>query len=171
MTAEEHKQKAPKSVKCSILTVSSSRTKETDVSGDIIEQLLSSSCHKVESRQLVEDNTKAIRNAVDDFCEKEGDVLIITGGTGISEKDLTLGAVKPLLSAELEGFGELFRWMSFKEIGPSVILSRAFAGTIKVNNKNKLIFAIPGSPNACRLACEKIIIPELGHMVWEANRK
>ena len=116
---------------------------------------------------LVKDDISEIRAALEDFLKNKNiQAIILNGGTGIGKKDVTIEAIKPFLEKELTGFGELFRYLSYKEIGSPAILSRAMACV----GKGKLIFCLPGSTNACKLAMEKLILPELGHMVYEFER-
>jgi molybdenum cofactor biosynthesis protein B len=116
---------------------------------------------------LVKDDISEIRKALEDIMENRNiQAIILNGGTGISKKDVSIEAVKPFLKKELVGFGELFRYLSYKEIGSPAILSRAIAGVAK----GKIIICLPGSTNACKLAMENLILPELGHMVYEVGR-
>ncbi|HIH97418.1 MAG TPA: molybdenum cofactor biosynthesis protein MoaB [Thermoplasmata archaeon] len=170
MSWKEHKAKAPKSVKFAVLTISSTRDFERDKSGKLIEESLEKAGHQLIKRIIVKDKLEDIKNGVKSLLLIDAEVIITTGGTGISTKDLTLEAIKPLLSKEIQGFGELFRHLSYEEIGSPAILSRALGGVTNLEGKRKILIALPGSPNACKLACEKLIIPELSHLVWEANR-
>jgi molybdenum cofactor biosynthesis protein B len=170
MSWEEHKRKAPKFVKCAILTISSTRSLATDESGKLLEELLLKAGHRVTKRAVVKDEPKEIKREVKFLLSTDAQVIITSGGTGISIRDLTLEAIKPLISKEIEGFGELFRYLSYKEIGSAAVLSRAIAGVINCSQTKKILIVIPGSPHACKLACEKLIIPEIAHLVWEANR-
>jgi molybdenum cofactor biosynthesis protein B len=142
-----------------VLTASDSRSAATDTSGDLIAELLAQAGHQVSYRALLPDDVEALRAAVKDHLVTL-DGIIITGGTGIGRRDVTIEAVRPLLDKELDGFGELFRLLSFQEIGSAAIMSRALAGVAG----RHLIVALPGSPAACRLAMERLLIPELGHI-------
>lgn len=167
MGIEEHKMHGHDPVTCAVITVSSSRTKETDGSGKTIIGLLESKGHTVIYYDVVKDDISLIRQALEHIVKKEGtQAVILNGGTGISRKDVTIEAVIPYLEKELSGFGEVFRHLSYQEIGSATILSRAKAGVLK----GKIVICLPGSTNACKLAMEKLILPELGHMVYEVGR-
>jgi molybdenum cofactor biosynthesis protein B len=142
-----------------VLTSSDSRSAATDTSGDLIAELLAKAGHRVGYRAVVPDDLEALRAAVKEHLA-ELDGVIITGGTGIGPRDVTIEALRPLLDKELDGFGELFRMLSFQEIGSAAMMSRAIAG---ISNR-RLVVALPGSPAACRLAMERLLIPELGHI-------
>ncbi len=160
-----HHQDAPQTVRCFVLTISDTRTKENDKSGDIIVGLLATAGHVIVGRSLVKDDPAAVRHALQ--AQREGaDVAITTGGTGITSRDSTYEAITGLFDKRLDGFGELFRMLSFDEIGPSAMLTRACAGTIG----RMAVFALPGSEHAVRLGMTKLIVPEIGHIVRELNR-
>jgi molybdenum cofactor biosynthesis protein B len=167
MSHVEHKTHAPASVACYVLTVSDSRTPDTDTGGRAIRELLESAGHAVTGHAIVRDEPAQVRTTV---CEQLRDartqVIITTGGTGITSRDDTFEAIDGLLEKRLDGFGELFRMLSFQEIGPSAMMSRATAGTAS----RKAIFVLPGSPHAVRLAMTRLILPELGHVVQQLNR-
>jgi molybdenum cofactor biosynthesis protein B len=164
---EEHKKHAHGKVICAVITVSTSRTKENDESGKIISDLLKGDGHSVVHYNLVKDDITKIRGEIEIILKKQDrQAMILNGGTGISKGDVTIEAVKPFLEKELKGFGEMFRYLSYMEIGSPTILSRAMAGV----GKGIIIFCLPGSTNACRLAMEKLILPELGHMVYEMEK-
>jgi molybdenum cofactor biosynthesis protein B len=164
---EEHKKHAPSTLNCAVITVSSSRTKENDESGKAIINIFEKEGHNVIQYDLVKDDISGIRGALDNTMAEESiKAIILNGGTGISKQDVTIEAVKPYLEKELKGFGELFRLLSYKEIGSPAMLSRSLAGV----GKGRIIICLPGSTNACKLAMEKLIIPELGHLVFEAGR-
>jgi molybdopterin adenylyltransferase len=142
-----------------VLTSSDSRSAATDTSGDLIAELLAKAGHQVGYRAVLPDDLEALRAAVKkQLVALDG--IIITGGTGIGTRDVTIEAVCPLLDKVLDGFGELFRMLSFQEIGSAAMMSRAIAGI----SDRRLIVALPGSPAACRLAMERLLIPELGHI-------
>lgn len=167
MGVEEHKKHAHGKVNCAVITVSSSRTKENDESGKMIKHLLKAEGHEGIHYSLVKDDISEIRKALENIMEDQNiQAIILNGGTGISKKDVTIEAVKPFLEKKLVGFGELFRYLSYREIGSATILSRAIAGVAK----GKIIICLPGSTNACKLAMENLILPELGHMVYEVRR-
>lgn len=145
-------------MRVAILVISDTRTLETDSSGVYLTQAASENSHTVVERSIVKDNQEDIRNQVSRWLADECiDVIVCTGGTGFSSRDNTPEAIKPLLEQSITGFGELFRWLSYEEIGSSTIQSRACAGIAK----NTLIFALPGSTNACKLAWEKILKQQL----------
>lgn len=167
MGIEEHKKHAPSTLNCAVITVSSSRTKENDDSGKAIMEIFETQGHNVIQYNLVKDKISSIREVLENImAEQSIEAIILNGGTGISKQDVTIEAVKPYLEKELKGFGELFRLLSYKEIGSPAMLSRALAGV----GKGRIIICLPGSTNACKLAMEKLIIPELGHLVFEAGR-
>ena len=142
-----------------MLTASDSRNAESDESGHLIRDLLTAAGHRVEYYEVLPDDPSRIRQALLDNL-RNLDAIIVNGGTGIAPRDSTIEVSRMLLDKELEGFGELFRYLSYQQIGPAAILSRALAGVAA----GKIVAALPGSPDACRLAMEKLLIPELGHM-------
>lgn len=166
MAAHEHRQSSPRAVTFGITTVSDSRTAETDTSGDAICRLVTEKGHKVAGRRIVRDDADEILAALKEFLEGEAEAVVFTGGTGISSRDVTYETLSPLIDKFLDGFGELFRFLSFNDIGSAAIMSRAFAGT----SGGKLVFCLPGSPDAVKLAMEKLILPEIGHLVREVRR-
>jgi molybdenum cofactor biosynthesis protein B len=167
MSHLDHKATSPASVRCYVLTISDTRTPATDTSGRAIAELLESAGHEVSGRGIVKDDPDAIRSAIAGQLDAAAaQVIITTGGTGITSRDSTYEVVGNLLDKRLEGFGELFRMLSYHEIGPSAMLSRACAGTVQ----GRIIVSLPGSENAVRLAMIKLIIPELGHLVRELSR-
>jgi molybdenum cofactor biosynthesis protein B len=150
-----------------VVTVSDTRTPATDSGGDLLVELLTGAGHTVVSREIVRDDVGAIRAAAERALALESCACaLFTGGTGTSPRDVTPEALRPLLERELPGFGELFRMLSFQEIGPAALLSRAFAGA----RAGKIVFGLPGSPAAIRLALERLALPELGHLVGEATK-
>ncbi len=165
--APAHRAEAPASVRCFILTVSDTRTATTDKSGDAIAELLVAAGHTVAGRKIVKDDGRAIRDAVS-YAAKSGsnDAVITTGGTGISLRDVTPDTLTPLFERTLDGFGELFRMLSYEQIGSASLMSRATAGALG----RTVIFALPGSENAVRLAMEKLVLPEVGHIVRELRK-
>jgi len=163
----QHRSYAPKSVACMVVTVSDSRTLDTDTSGKSIQELLESRGHSVAERCIVPDEPDRVRGAVlRAIARSDVDVAIVTGGTGVSPRDSTPDTVEPLLDRCLDGFGELFRALSFEEIGAAALLSRALAGTAE----RTAVFVTPGSSGAVRLAMERLILPELGHLVGQLRR-
>jgi len=142
----------------SILVISDSRTLETDKSGSLIESMLKVAGHEVAERRVVVDEKEAIAEATREASARERvRVVILTGGTGVTRRDVTPEAIEPLLDKVLPGFGEMFRWLSWEEIGASTLQSRALAGVMEGN----LIFCLPGSTGACRLGMEKLILPQI----------
>ncbi len=164
---EEHRRAAPTSVRCAVLTVSDTRTLATDTGGQLLVDLLECSGHRVLDRQIVRDDLSAIREWVTRWRDRSDiEAIFITGGTGLSRRDQTIEAIRPMFEKELPGFGELFRLLSFQKIGPAAILSRATAGLVG----RIMVFALPGSPGAIQLAMEKLVLPELGHVIRESQR-
>jgi molybdenum cofactor biosynthesis protein B len=163
----EHKAQAPESVCCYVVTVSDTRTEATDASGRTIIDLLTAAGHKVTGRSIVKDDPALVRATIErQLANQDVQVIITTGGTGISSRDSTFEAVQALLQKRLDGFGELFRKLSFDEIGASAMLSRTTAGLAA----GKIIVALPGSEAAVRLALDRLLLPELGHLVQQANK-
>lgn len=168
MGLKEHKKHDRDTVNCAVITVSTTRTKENDGSGKTIITLLETHGHIVLQYSIVKDDISKIRMEMEDIMKNQGiQAVILNGGTGISEMDVTIEAIEPFLEKELRGFGELFRHLSFKEIGSPAMLSRAIAGV----GKGRVVFCLPGSTKACKLAMQNLILPELGHMVYEAEKK
>ena len=163
----EHKAHGPASVACFVLTVSDTRTPETDTSGRAIRELLAAAGHSISGHAIVRDEPSSVRDHVFAQCATAAtQVIITTGGTGITSRDGTYEAVSGLLDKRLDGFGELFRMLSFQEIGSAAMMSRATAGTVK----SKVVFVLPGSENAVRLAMTRLIIPELAHVVQQVRK-
>jgi len=163
----EHKATAPATVGCYVVTVSDTRTEETDTGGRAIIELLTAAGHRVIGRSLVRDDPEQLRDAIGrQLANPDVQVVVTTGGTGITSRDCTFEAVSSMLWKRLEGFGELFRMLSYEQIGSGAIMSRAVAGTVA----GRIIVSLPGSEGAVRLALEKLLIPELGHLVREATR-
>lgn len=168
MSAEEHRQQATGEgqVPIAIVTVSDTRTVETDTSGQTIRQLVEEAGHLVVDYRIVKDEPDQVAAALDDFAAGQARLIIFNGGTGISQRDRTYDVISRKLEKTLPGFGELFRMLSYQEVGAAAMLSRATAGVYR----NKVIFSTPGSTNAVRLAVEKLILPELQHLAWELIR-
>jgi molybdopterin adenylyltransferase len=163
----EHKAKAPVSVGCFVLTVSDTRTSETDLSGRAIREFLERAGHQVTGFAIVRDEPAVVTSAVKQWLtDPETRVIITTGGTGITSRDGTFEAVDTLFEKRLDGFGELFRMLSFDEIGSAAMMSRATAGTVGA----KAIFVLPGSEHAVRLAMSRLIIPELAHVAQQLQK-
>jgi molybdenum cofactor biosynthesis protein B len=167
MSQAEHQAQAPISVRCFIVTVSDTRTEETDTSGRAIADLLTAAGHIVSGRVIVKDEATLVREAVRrQLASVEVQAIITTGGTGITSRDSTYEAISGLLEKRLDGFGELFRMLSFEQIGAAAMMSRACAGLAA----GHIVVSLPGSETAVRLAMERLVIPELGHLVQQASR-
>ena len=163
----QHKTQAPKSVRCYIVTVSDTRTDATDTSGRAIAELLAGAGHEVVGRAIVKDEPALVRGAIErQLASMDVQVVIATGGTGITSRDSTFEAVDALLEKRLDGFGELFRMLSFQQIGSAAMMSRASAGLAI----GKIVISLPGSEASVRLAMERLLLPELGHLVQQASK-
>lgn len=164
-STEQHRREAPKSVSCAIITVSDTRTPETDKSGQLIRQLLEENGFTITKHSIVKDEYEGIAQLLRDAAANPGiEAVLLNGGTGIAGRDTTYEAVRDQLHKEMPGFGEIFRFLSFTEdIGSAAILSRAIAGTIG----KTAVFSMPGSTGAVRLAMTRLIVPELGHVMRE----
>jgi len=173
-TARKHKTEAPRKLNFAVIVSSSSRYQKlkarkpfSDSSGDLIVEFLQNAGHSVVSREILPDDRvligKHVGNAIG---SEEVDAIIVCGGTGVSLKDVTIETVRPMLIKTLPGFGELFRKLSFDEIGSAAIMTRALAGT---TDQGKAVFCIPGSPQAVKLVMEKLILPETGHILKHAR--
>jgi molybdenum cofactor biosynthesis protein B len=168
MSVAEHKAEAPKVVTCKIITVSDTRTEDTDKSGKAIINYLEQANHKVAEYIIVKDEQAQIKSEIiTGFENQDIDVVLINGGTGISKRDVTIETVQPLIEKEIIGFGELFRMLSYTEdIGSAAMMSRAIAGI----SGSTAVFSMPGSTGAVKLAMEKLIIPELPHVLREIRK-
>lgn len=167
MTQQEHKRLAPAQVGCAVITISDTRTLDSDTSGAAIVSLLEAAGHRVAVRRLVKDEPADVSALIRECTARDDvQVVITTGGTGITARDSTYEAVDALIDKRLDGFGELFRMLSYEDIGPAAMLSRAVAGTVN----GRVVFALPGSEAAVRLALEKLIVPELRHLVQQVQR-
>ena len=163
----EHKRKAAQKAGCFILTVSDTRTQKNDESGNLLAEEIEKKGHSVISRCIVRDEIREIRKAVRKAVSlPRVRAVLINGGTGVAKRDCTIEAIAPMLDKRLDGFGELFRYLSYRQIGPSAFLSRAMAGV----SKGKIIISMPGSTNAVRLALRRLILPELSHLLWEVSK-
>ena len=166
-SVHKHRESAPEHVRVAVLTISDTRTPETDTGGDTIEELMRGAGHEVVMRGVVKDDAARIRTEVVDLLARpDVDAVITTGGTGISARDTTYEVVERMLDKRLDGFGEIFRMLSYKEIGAAAVLSRAVAGAVGT----KLVACLPGSRNAVRLAVEKLLAPEIPHIVFELKK-
>ncbi|RMF23021.1 MAG: MogA/MoaB family molybdenum cofactor biosynthesis protein [Deltaproteobacteria bacterium] len=166
MSVEEHKKEAAQSVACAVLTISDTRTLDDDASGEEIRKWLEDAGHRVAARRIIPDDVERISGALRALANDVTiDAVITSGGTGIAPRDNTHDVLEQLLTRRLDGFGELFRAISYEKIGSAAMLSRAIGGLIGTT----VVFSLPGSPDACRLAMEKLIVPELGHLVALAH--
>ena len=166
-SVHKHREAAPETVRVAILTISDTRTRETDTGGDVAEELLRDAGQEIVERRIVRDEVAGIRNnLVDLLASPEVDAVITTGGTGISARDTTYEVVERMIEKKLDGFGEIFRMLSYEEIGAAAIMSRALAGAVGT----KFVASLPGSRNAVRLAVEKLLVPELAHVVFELRK-
>jgi molybdenum cofactor biosynthesis protein B len=167
MSAPHHRRTSPTRVSCAVITVSDTRTVDTDTSGRAIADLLAAAGHNVVGRTLVKDDAELVREiVVRQLANPEVQAIITTGGTGITSRDSTYEVIDGLLQKRLDGFGELFRMLSYEQIGAAAMMSRACAGL----SAGCIIVSLPGSEAAVRLAMERLIVPELGHLVQQAAR-
>ncbi len=175
-SSQHHDLAQGKTARCAVLTVSDTRQTDSDTGGKLIIDALKQAGHTVTDYTITKDDPTQIQAQLKSWLgtadqppatnHQPPDLIVTTGGTGIARRDTTVEVVRRLLDKELEGFGELFRMLSYDQVGPAAMLSRAVAGLAD----ETLIFTLPGSPNAVRLAMEKLILPELPHMVWERAR-
>lgn len=167
---EEHSEiigKSGQPARCAVVTVSDTRDELSDGSGELIKSSLAESGHLLVDYRVVKDEARLIQSTLEELSRRpDCQVILLNGGTGISRRDVTSEVVNKLIDKRLDGFGELFRYLSYEEIGCAAMLSRAVAGLYL----DCLIFAMPGSTAGCRLAMEKLILPELAHLVWEAGK-
>jgi molybdenum cofactor biosynthesis protein B len=165
--AHHHRRAAARAVPTGVITVSDTRTRESDAGGDCAAELFAGAGHPVALREIVKDDAEAIAASLRRALARHDlGAVVLTGGTGIAPRDVTPEAVTPLLERELPGFGELFRALSYQEIGSAALLSRALAGVAA----GKLVFVLPGSPAGVRLALERLVLPELGHLAAEVAK-
>lgn len=166
-SVEEHRRYAPARLSFAVLTASDSRDESEDESGALIVREISAAGHVVVARQIVPDEAARIRAAVTAAIEQQqADVVVVSGGTGFSPRDVSVEAILPLVDREVEGFGELFRSLSFEQIGAAAMLSRAMAGVIGTS----AVFVLPGSPRGVELAMLELVLPEAGHLVGQIRR-
>ena len=166
MSHQEHRRQAPDSVRCAVITVSDTRTSETDTSGQYMQQTLSQAGHSISAYMIVKDEPEEIRRLLQHHIRAaDTDAILLSGGTGLARRDGTYEVVQSYLEKELSGFGELFRWLSYAEIGAAAMMSRATAGVAA----GTVIVSMPGSSAAVRLAMEKLVLPELAHMAHIAQ--
>ena len=167
MSTDQHRREAKAEIACAVITVSDTRTMDNDTGGKAVVDLLESAGHRVIERVIIPDEPEAMRVRLGEWADRDDvDAILLTGGTGISRRDQTFETVSGLLTKTLPGYGELFRWLSYEEIGPASMLSRAVGGLIG----STVVLTMPGSPGGVRLAMEQIILKELGHLVREATK-
>ena len=166
MGHEEHKREAPRTVRVFVVTASDSRGEAEDVGGAFLREAAVRAGHEVAGYRVVKDDPAQIRAALDEAAAARADAVIVNGGTGIAARDRTYEAVSGVLEKRIDGFGELFRSLSYADIGSAAMLSRAVAGVWQ----GRAVFSVPGSPAAVRLAWEKLIGPELGHVMRELRK-
>jgi molybdenum cofactor biosynthesis protein B len=167
VSVQSHKAEGPRFVSCFVLTVSDTRTEATDTSGQAIIELLTGAGHVVAGHRIVKDEPGDVeRVLLDELSNGNVEVVISTGGTGITSRDSTYEAINRLLDKRLDGFGELFRMLSYHDIGSAAMMSRACAGVAR----GKIVIALPGAEGAVRLAMTKLVIPELGHLVQQVSK-
>lgn len=163
----EHRRESPDQVRCAVITVSDTRTLENDRGGALIVQMLEQAGHVCVERQIIKDQPGPMRSLVERLTSGgEVDAILLTGGTGVGSRDQTYETIATLLTKPLPGYGELFRMLSFEQVGPAAMLSRAVGGVCG----RTVVLTMPGSPAGVQLAMEKLIAPELGHLVREARR-
>jgi molybdenum cofactor biosynthesis protein B len=163
----QHRSQSPKSVRSAVITVSDTRTLETDRGGQLIVDMLEGAGHQVTARHIVRDDPREIDPMLRKLADPETtDVVLITGGTGIAARDRTFETISETLDKIMPGYGELFRMLSYEDIGPAAMLSRAIGGVLN----NVIVLTMPGSVAAVQLAMEKLIVPEIGHLVYEARK-
>lgn len=168
MSLEQHRGAAPKALRFAVITISDTRDAATDRGGPFLVDGLAAAGHATTCRTIVRDDAVEIVAAVRAAVERDDvDLVLTTGGTGIAPRDVTVPALESLFDSTIPGFGEVFRWLSYQEIGSAAILSRACAGLVS----GKVVLALPGSPKALRLALEKLVLPEAGHLVAEARKR
>jgi molybdenum cofactor biosynthesis protein B len=164
---QQHRNEAPPVVRCAVVTVSDTRSIETDVGGRTLFDLLQAAGHEAVDRQIIPDDPRLMSGLISTLKDRDDvDAILMTGGTGLGSRDQTFETVSGLLTKPMPGYGELFRMLSFEQIGAAAMLSRAVGGLVD----RKVLLTMPGSPAAVRLAMERLILPELGHLVREARR-
>jgi molybdenum cofactor biosynthesis protein B len=171
-SVEQHREAAPGTVRVAVVTISDTRTPENDTGGDAAEELLREAGHEVVHREIVPDDPPRIRELLESMLARgDVDAVVTTGGTGISGRDTTYEVASGLISKRLDGFGELFRMLSYEEIGSAAMLSRAVAGSVEAREGDqKLLACLPGSSAAVRLGVGRLLAPELGHVVFELRK-
>lgn len=168
MPADDHRAQAQSqgSVPIAIVTVSDTRTPDTDESGALIRTLATDAGHLIVDYRIVKDEPDEVERALEDFTAGTARLILFNGGTGISRRDRTFDVISRRLEKTLPGFGELFRMLSYEQVGAAAMLSRATAGVYR----GRVVVSVPGSPAAVRLALEKLILPEIRHLAWELVR-
>jgi molybdopterin adenylyltransferase len=163
----QHRKEAPITLGCAVITVSDTRTMETDTGGKAVADYLTKAGYTVVARDIIPDEPDRMRPLVRSYAERDDiDVVLLTGGTGVGSRDQTFETISGMLTKPMPGYGEIFRWLSFQDVGPAAMLSRAIGGLIG----RTVVLTMPGSPAAVRLAMEKLIVPEVAHLVREARR-
>jgi molybdopterin adenylyltransferase len=166
-SVEEHREAAPKQIRVAVLTISDTRTPETDSGGNVIVELMREAGHEISRREIVKDDAPRIKEVLEGLVANgDVDAVVTTGGTGISARDTTFEIASRMIDKKLDGFGEIFRMLSYEEIGAAAMLSRAVAGAVG----SKFLACLPGSRNAVRLAVEKLLVPEISHVVFELRK-
>ena len=166
-SVHKHRESAPERVRVAVLTISDTRTPETDTGGETVEALMRDAGHDIVGRDIIRDDASAIRTKlVELLARSDVDAVVTTGGTGISAHDTTYEVVDRMLEKKLDGFGEIFRMLSYEEIGAAAMLSRCVAGAVGA----KFVVCLPGSRDAVRLAVEKLLVPEISHIVFELRK-
>jgi len=166
MGHHEHEAEAPETLSVGILTLSDTREEEDDKSGETLKEIISKAGHIIGKYEIIKEDPQLIENTLRRWLQEPLDAIICNGGTGLTSRDGTVEVARKLMNKELEGFGELFRLLSYQQIGPAAILSRATAGL----SAGKIIICLPGSTKAVKLAASRIIVPQLPHMIREARR-
>jgi molybdenum cofactor biosynthesis protein B len=168
MSVHEHKERGKKSIRCFVVTVSDTRDEATDTSGQTIKNFLADEAHETTGYQIVKDEPTEIQKLLEQALgQSDVDAVIVNGGTGIAPRDGTYEVVSRFLEKKLDGFGEIFRYLSYQDIGSAAMMSRAAAGTAR----GKILISVPGSSGAVKLAMEKLILPEIRHMVSQLQGK
>ncbi len=166
-SVDEHRAASPDSVSCAVITVSDTRTLETDRGGALVVEMLEQAGYHVSRREIIPDEPDRMRPLVAELVRDRAiDAVLLTGGTGIGRRDQTFETISALLTKPMPGYGELFRVLSYEDIGAAAMLSRAVGGAVD----GKIVLTMPGSTAAVRLAMEKLIVPELKHLVHEAGK-
>lgn len=166
-SVEKHRHAAPEHVRVAVVTISDTRTREDDTGGDTIQEMLKEAGHEVTERTIIRDEASRIRTTLVNLLARSNvDAVITTGGTGVSARDTTYEVAERMIDKKLDGFGEIFRVLSYEEIGAAAMLSRAIAGAAGT----KFVACLPGSRNGVRLAMEKLIVPEIAHVVFELRK-